>query len=555
MAPKNDLLYYRRTWALSTVKLETFVDSAGKNRAKTSLNIEKIADTTRQYLQGNRDFNDFKYDNLLKKAQEALSRDFERLGLNSPKNEREKKLFNKKKRIAISNWKERFIRDDFPTTLKVDFEEFIKATNIKSAQKSVNVALEMLDSAQTSNFYEIEHLELDLETGEIRTGISKVSALPRITLWLDSSMEGKGYTLKSFAEADIKNKKSLIRGLEFEFSPMYLYHVLGIGNDYVTSYKSKRDNLKYASSHKFDILFSSLYKIQHNKSAVTFKVSVLKDFVGVPQQTEYKYFKRDVLLKVLKDMKEEMNKVITMKENRVGRKVDSITFSLEYDVLDESEKFLYHYIASQLYYFSNVEIKSVLKFANFLQNKEIEDDEYFGEKQFFEWREEAEEAFVCEREILNSIENDTVFFKRNNLEYDMKKHTIMRSEIEYVDGEEISKQHYISVNGKHIQNPIASLKYIIDLENDFFSKSIHIIDFIPFAYATANGSWAKVDDVDKLSLLKEQIYKDVLLKNIDKFAFDDDAQRNMFIYYMEKDMFAETTKGLKEKIQLLYNIK
>lgn len=553
MSLKNDLLYYRRSYALSKIKLEQVEDSKGRKRASTSINSERIADTTRQFLQGNVEYVDFKYDRLSKMAEEELKNDFERLGLNHPKNERERQSFQKKKRIAISNWQEKYIEENFPRKLRIDFDDFIRATNIQKAQHSVKKALDILIAAQNSNFYEIEHLQLDLETGKVETGISRISALPAITLWLDESVSGEGYTLESFAEADIKNKRELIRGLEIEFSPKYLFHVLSIGNDYVTSHKSKREKLSHAASYKFDILISSL-QFSKNKKTITFDIEDLKNQLGVSSDIEYKYFKRNTINKIITDINEKMNKKVELKEHRTGRKVTSVSFIIEEDSENPLLDFIFHYISSQLFYFSKYNIKNIEQFSSYLKNKEIPDEEEIGDKIFAEWKDEAEKAFTCENDILNMLEADALFFKRNNLIYDKKKHTIMR-EISYTeDGEDKKKYHLIKTETTTIKNPIESLRYINQLEREEIKNSVHVIDLIPFGYFDyGKRKWVKIDTADKVVQYKEKIYKDIAIKKTESFTFDDSTKQDIFIYYVEKNMFNEISEGYLKKIQKIFD--
>ena len=549
----SDKLYFRREYAQSNVKLETTVDTMGRTKSNRFLNAEKISDTTRQYLQNKEEFRNFSYDVLFFQAEKELAPVFERFSLNNPVGQKEEKLFNKKKRIAISNWIEGYIRKNFPTVLRVDFDEFIQATSIVEAKRSVNEALRALDNAQTSNYYEVEHLRLNLETGEIETGISKVNALPVITLWLDEEMEGKGYTLSSFADVEIKNKKDLIKGLEIEFSSMFLYHVIGIGNDYVYSMKSKRDRLKHTASHKLDILFSSLYNIRHNQKAVTFTVPELKDFLGVPQGTEYKYFNRDTLSKCIKDIGREMNKIIIPIPHKKGRKVESITFQLKYEEIDEQKKFTADYIASQLKYFSNTNIENIRKFSMFIQSSEIEPEKMFGHKSFAQWEKEAEEAFKKEKEILKMFEEDELFFKKNSVVYDRKKHTILKSHVFFEDGEEKTKWTLISKNNKRIINPVDSFSYLVELEVEVMSTGIHIMNYIPFAYFRNGVDWIEIDSIDTLTKYQEVIDRDILLQKVDSFGIRGDIEKELFTHYVKKNMFMIATKGLKEKIVNLFN--
>jgi len=547
------LLYFRRSFAQSNVvNDDKIISTLHEKQIVSSVNAEKIADATRYLLQNQHDYAEFKYDNLVKVAKKDLESTFERLGLNNPLSKNEKKIFDRKKRIAIANWMENYIRKNFPNVLKIDFDTFIKSTGIKAAQGSVSKALKVLKDVQNTNFYEIEHLVLNLQTGEIETRLSRVSALPSISITLDESVAGK-YTLSSFADAKIKNKRALIKGLEIEFSTSYLFHVLSIGTEYVVSDKVKREEFRHIASFKMDILLSSIYGIQYNKEAATFSIDELKDKFGVKQDVEYRYFKRDVLNRAVEELKNKMGKIVTMQENKVGRKVVSITFSIKYKTEEPLFEFIYEYIASQLFYFyDDIEIQNIKKFANFLKTKKNE-DEFIGKKTLLEWREEAELAFKNETELLKMMEDDKPFFNIHGFVYDKAKHTLLSKVTDFQDGEEIVRYEIISHNNKKVTNPIDSLRYIIDLENENMMRSVHIADIIPFAYYKLN-TWIDIDSIDMLLKHQESIYKDILLKDVDKFAFEDETRKQMFNYYVSADKFAETTKGLKQKIQRLFDL-
>ncbi len=553
---KSDKLYFRRNYAQSKIKLETKVSKDGKRIIPaSSLNAEKLADCMRHFLQNKTDYGEFKYDRLEELARKELEPAFERLGFNKKDlTFDEKKTVDQKKRIAISNWQEQYIKDNFPSTLRVDFDEFMKETNIKAAANGIKSALKVLISAQNSNFYEIEHNRVDLKTGEISTGISRVSSLPSITLWLDESLANKGYTLTSFAEAKIKNKRKYIKGLEIEFSPIYLYHILSIGSDYVTSFKSKRDSFKHRASHKLDILLNSLYGIQHNKSVLTFELEEIMELIGVSPNTSYKYFKRDILNPCLQDLEEYSGKKVKIEELREGKSVRAISFSIEKTESDDFTSFLYHYISSQLYYFSKIKINSIKNFKDFLENGNFPDSEEIGGKTLYDWSNEAESEYVAENDILAWLEDDEIFFKKNNIIYDKKKHTILKEKSDEVDGNEVKKYEYIYSGDVKLTTPTSSYRYLMSLEQESIKNSVHLADMIPFGYAdNKTRKWINVSTLEVLIQNKEAIYKDIVLKNRDKFTFDTPEQTEMFLYYLEKELFGDINSSVKKRVASLFD--
>lgn len=232
----------------------------------------------------------------------------------------------------------------------------------------------------------------------------------------------------------------------------------------------------------------------------------------------------------------------------------SITFQMDI-IQNEEIFFVFHYITSQLdNFYEEIEIKSVSKFSKYLSNKEIAEDEVFGDKTFKEWEEEAEIAYRLENEILDKMKKDNVFFRHNQLIYDKKKHTLLKQTCYFEDGEEKIKYNLIRVNDENITNPLTSMKYILNLEIQYFNNSIHIVDLIPFAYSTFDYKWVNINSIEMVEQYKTHLHKDILLKNTEKFGFNDDEKQSIFNYYVERNMFAETTKGLKEKIQKVFDI-
>lgn len=547
----QDTIYYRRSYAKSKLVLEK---KEGRCLSKTSLLANRIDDTIRQIMQSRVKTKDFKYDILSKMAENELSIIFEKLELNKANNreqEREKKL---KKRIAISNWIEKYIEKNYSSTVRLDYNQFIALVNSNSLKKSTNQALRILDTIQDLNKYEIEHPQLNLETGKIEVGLSKVNALPRITLWLSDKFKDKGYSLKSFAELEIKNKRQYIEGIEFKFDTSYLYYVIGIGNDYTVSYRSKRDQLKWTVSYKLDIFINSIAIYRSNKKLMKFLIPDLKAILGAREDLEYKYFKRDYLIKPLKDINRVMEKHVGFTEEKEGRRVTHIIFSIEDVEFDEFVSFKYDYISSQMYFFSKIEIKNLTKFKNFIKNKTFDEDEKIGNKTIEQWFEEAEKAYICEKEILSAQDDKEDMFIKNNLIYDIKKHTILNDTVYLENGEKHHKYSLVSWKNSKISNPIIALEYLISLENEDIKNSMHLIDFIPFSYALPSRKWVKIDSINKFEKYKTEMYRDIILKRKEMFSMKDDL-KIIFDSYVEKEMFTDINRKFLKEIKIAYGIK
>lgn len=431
----------------------------------------------------------------------------------------------------------------------------MKNINITKAKTSITNGLNILFDAQESSIYELEHPILNLNTGEIVINKSRIAAIPEISLRLDQSVEGKYPTLMDFANAKIRNKKSLLKGLVLKFSPQYLYYVMSIGNDYVTSYKSKRDQLKHICSHKLDIFLTSLEGIQHNFTLVTITVDELKDMLGVRQDKPYKDFKRDTLNKAIKDIEKHLNKVIDYVEIKDSRRVVALRFSIRRNEGDPTFQFLYDYITSQLHYYTKYLVKNPARFKNFLKNTELKNDEVIGEeKTFEEWRKEAEEAFKAEQQIFEMFEDDGVFYDANNIIYSEKHHSLLEriylEEYDEKTQQEKVKYIFLKENGKIISNPIESLHYLRNLELTKMQNSVHILDLLPFAYFDRlTTKWINISDIDILKLHETKIQKDIILKDVSRFRFDDELKQNTFKYYVETQKIADTSNNLRKKIQ------
>jgi len=552
---KSDLLYFRRGWSQSKVVLQTKETKNGGRKTTATINSEKISDAARFLLQNGRDFSDFKYDRLVEKAKKELAQTFKILGFDEGISKTKQKENEKKKRIAISNWIEKYIENNFPNKIEIDYDTFMKNVNIAKAKRSVTNGLQILFDAQNSSIYELEHPVVNLKNGEIEINKSRVAALPEISLRFDESIGGKYPTIMDFAKANIKNKKKLIKSLILKFSPQYLYYVLSIGNDYVTSYKSRRDKLKHTYSHKLDIFLVSLEGIQHNLSLVTITIDELKDMLGVDRNKQYKDFKRDVLVKAINDIENYMNKKIDYVEIKKSRRVIALRFSIRRNEDDPTFEFFYDYITSQLHYYSKYIVKNPARFKNFLKNTEIKNNEILGEEKTFEqWKSEAEEAFKAEQQIIEMFEDNKLFYDANNIIYSKKHHSLLNKVYldEYDEKTEQQKIKFTFVkdNGVTVSNPVQALKYLRDMELARMQNSVHIIDLLPFAYFDRLlAKWINIDDIDTLRLHENKIQKDILLKDVSKFNFDDEARYAAFKYYVEAQKIADTSQSLRKKIQ------
>jgi len=61
--------------------------------------------------------------------------------------------------------------------------------------------------------------------------------------------------------------------------------------------------------------------------------------------------------------------------------------------------------------------------------------------------------------------------------------------------------------------------------------------------------WINIDNINVLKLHENKIQKDILLKDVSKFNFEDEARDAAFKYNVEAQKFSDINQNLRKKIQ------
>ena len=245
-------------------------DGTKRTRNSVTLNDEKIADTCIQFFQESNVAKRINYHNIREKAEEELAEKFIECGLIiSPENtKQENKEIEKKQELAIAKYIKEYILENFDTSFKVSFDEFINLTGVKSAKK-FSYGLDMILNLQQKNFFEWEEETISDDYSTIQRKISRVSLLPSIAIVLDAKKtEGieDFKTISGFRKSKIRNKSQYIEYIRLELSPDYISSVVGLGRNFAVSDRRIRNQFKIAYTFKLDWLIRSILKIQHNRT-------------------------------------------------------------------------------------------------------------------------------------------------------------------------------------------------------------------------------------------------------------------------------------------------
>lgn len=297
-------------------------------KSPITINDEKIADTCIQIFQQSDLAKEYSYDILRKKALENLEEKFNQYNLIISE-DMEKNLFTeieKKREIAIAQWIRDYIEKELDIAFNVDFDTFMKATGIKSIERTKD-ALRLLNSVQSKIIYEYKTERIKEDFSEIYYRFTTVTAIPEISIDIDKEV-GKDITsIKEYLSLDIRNKRQYIKGLIIKISPAYLSAVLGLGRDYTTLQRKQRDKFTSSYTFKLDALIRSIEKVQYtninNFTIDTFQNKMGTDFA------EYKALKRAVIIPAIENINEHTDLIVELIEHKKGKKVVSISFGIK----------------------------------------------------------------------------------------------------------------------------------------------------------------------------------------------------------------------------------
>jgi len=525
---------------------------------------EKIAGACIQLFQNSGLAKELDYKKLRLKAEETLEEKFKEYGLVvNEESEQAVEDIAKKREIAIAQWIRDYIEENFNLTFKVDFDAFISATGVKSAERIGN-ALTMLNEIQSKVAYEYKVERLSEDFQEIIYRFTSVFAIPKIEIDLDEEVGKDIKTIQQYIDSKIRNKKKHIKGLFITLSPSYLSAVLGLGRDYTTLYRQQSDKFTTTYAFRLDALIRSIEKVQHTKmnnfTLETFQKKMGTDF------SEYKALKRAVIVPAIENINMFTDLDVELVEHKQSRKVVSISFSIrrKSKLLNKNQKFginsVAYYIASRLFYFYNNKIENLLAYAKSIEKNMSTtlDLVIYGDKYFSEWEKEAKLALEIEKELLIFIEDNKRMFESRNIFYDdrrmclVERKTTMKNPKEY-DYKSVEKISIIKTINYKVTNPITSLQYVNEVLKKEAPQEYSIRDFLPFYINTASGI-VYIKNMKLYAQYEELIKYELAKNNRDYFVLEDGVGEEVESLFAEKVLrgeFKEVTQEFRNMLNKL----
>lgn len=543
-------------------------------RNPTTIVDEKIADTCIQIFQSSNIAKEMDYKILREKAENSLEERFKTYNMvldESKHNKADLINIKKNREIAIHQWIRNYIENNLDFKFFIDFDKFISMTGIKSASR-IGYALNMIYEikSKASHEYKIPIISEDFSTIDYEYKI--VKAIPEISLVLDEEMGQKYANLIDFIKADIKNKKKHIKKISFEISKSYVSAILGLGRDYTETNRKQRDMFKSTYAFKLDILIKSIAGVQSSSKFNKYTFEEIKERLG-SNITDYRIFKKNVLMPALEDLNNYTDYDIELVETRLSRKVDFISFNIKLKNKSDSnlkygvDKVAY-YIASRLYYFTANKILNLIGYANHIE-EQIQDNQltiYEG-KYLEEWKEEAEREFKIEEELLKFIQDNQKIFETKNIIYDEKRMCIVEKTIVLKDTEKSPELENIRIDKDikpeekiktiktrdyNVTNPSTSLRYIHEVLLKELPKESSIIDFLPFSILNGKGL-VQINDIETFLRYKQLIQYNIIEKNLTFFRFDDDhLLKELFYTKVLHGEFREISSEFRDMVKRLY---
>ena len=325
-------------------------------------------------------------------------------------------------------------------------------------------------------------------------------------------------------------------------------------------------------SLKLDILIKSIAVVQSSSKFNKYTFEEIKERLG-SNITDYRIFKKNVLMPALEDLNNYTDYDIELVETRLSRKVDFISFNIKLKNKSDSnlkygvDKVAY-YIASRLYYFTANKILNLIGYANHIA-EQIQDNQptiYEG-KYLEEWKDEAEREFRIEEELLKFIQDNQKIFETKNIIYDEKRMCIVEKTIVLKDTEKSPELENIRIDKDikpeekiktiktrdyNVTNPSTSLRYIHEVLLKEFPKESSIIDFFPFSILNGKGL-VQINDIETFLRYKQLIQYNIIEKNLTFFRFDDDhLLKELFYTKVLHGEFREISSEFRDMVKRLY---
>lgn len=152
--------------------------------------------------------------------------------------------------------------------------------------------------------------------------------------------------------------------IELEFSEKLAPYLLQLRSKF-TRYQLK--NILYLKN-KYSVRMYELLKQYHNLGTRTFTVEEIKNILAINNKyDEFKDFNRYVLKIATDEINKHTDIIVSYTKNKIGRKIDSITFTIE-----SKEDYSYIEFLNQTYNIKEFKERSGLKNENFNSKQTIE---------------------------------------------------------------------------------------------------------------------------------------------------------------------------------------
>lgn len=554
-------------------------------------NDKKIEDTCIEIFQTKEIRHKINYNELQKEAVNSLTDKFNEYNLitsDNFSNNKNREILTTRK-IAVDRYIKNSVAESIPRTIKFPIHEFIKRTGINRIQNRFNEALKVISesSNKLSHSWMSQTVEFKNINGnkvaEVKNDLTQGSIIPKFKLRFNdkikkylSDSEISSMTIESFIKLDIPNKSGFIDEIIMETDPETVVEIIGVGllgslfgKGYARSERRNRNLYKKSATFDFDLLIRSIINIPHNTTLTQFTFEQLKDILGASSYTKWESFKKSVLLPVLKEQELHTElkceyKLLPSQKNWTHIKLIPMwkTNSLGFDAEKQGFDYLAYFIAVQHRFFqANNLDESLEHFIPYVQSviySHNEENIIWG-KSLEDWKNYTRTVYEVEKELLNFIEENKDLMSDNNIFYDKRIMCILKRNYKISnlsEESEIIKQKkqnsFIKTNLYKVQDPITSLRYLNELLlKDKEDSSYYIFDFIPFKFATIEGGWISIDNLETYLQYKDLIRSAIYKKKGSFFRFleNEENKKENFLLNVERGSFKEIDERFKLLMQ------
>jgi hypothetical protein len=389
---------------------------------------EKVADSILQIFQGTEIANGINYKEIKEAVSEKMEPKFKEAGLVVLNGMNKKEIIevSKKRSIAIEKHIREYIVNNFNMSFKVNFDDFIKLTGVKTASR-FGKALDMVLGIQEKQFFEWKQETISEDLKEIKWELLRVSLVPKISIVLNTD---EFSSITDFQKSKKRNKKQYIDYIEISLNRDYIATMIGLGRDFALSDRKIRNKFSSSYTFRLDWILRTAMNARHNPNLTTFTIAELQKIFGTNYTAE-----RQFLDCVIYPSSEEINKYselnVEVKLIKEKNKIKAVYFKIE---INEREDLRYgvekvaYYIASRLYYFSDEQIHNLTAFGFHVEsNIKTSLFSMFGGREYNDWKDEAEVAYSYEDEIVKLIKENKHFFEMEGIVYSKKKLCILKN--------------------------------------------------------------------------------------------------------------------------------